>query len=130
MDAPNPTTDAATKQQSSAMAILRRLSNKHLPPPTNLKAVGPRQAIRGRRHSYDDGQIKGLRAVFEMFDGASTGGIPVACLHALLTKLGVNPTEDQLAHARQEFDVDGNGVIDFEEFLDMVSQLRVSCTGL
>jgi len=80
--------------------------------------------VRGVKHDYDEDDAKGLRAVFDMFDSKESGGIPIVSLGTLLQKLGVSATDEEIAHAKKEFDADGNGVLDFEEFLDMVHQLQ------
>ena len=36
--------------------------------------------------------------------------------------MGQNPTEDELLNLVMEVDVDGNGTIDFPEFLDMMKK--------
>ena len=38
-----------------------------------------------------------------------------------MKKLGENPTEDQLQHMVNKFDEDGNGTIEFTEFLCMMA---------
>ena len=36
--------------------------------------------------------------------------------------MGQNPTEDELLNLVMEVDIDGNGTIDFPEFLDMMKK--------
>ena len=38
----------------------------------------------------------------------------------MLRAMGQNPTEDELNSLVMEVDIDGNGTIDFEEFIDMM----------
>ena len=42
-------------------------------------------------------------------------------LHGVMKKLGDNPTEEQLLHMVNKFDEDGNGTIEFIEFLVMMA---------
>ena len=47
------------------------------------------------------------------------------CLDELLQvmrAMGQNPTEDELLNLVMEVDIDGNGTIDFPEFLDMMKK--------
>ena len=38
----------------------------------------------------------------------------------MMRAMGQNPTEDELNSLVMEVDIDGNGTIDFEEFIDMM----------
>ncbi|KAI1868174.1 hypothetical protein JX265_006997 [Neoarthrinium moseri] len=74
------------------------------------------------RHSKYGEQIAQFRSVFAVFDKDGTGDITSAELGDVMKSLGLNPTESELKDMIDEADVDGNGAIDFEEFLKLMSQ--------
>lgn len=55
-----------------------------------------------------------------MFDKDGNGTINTKELGVAMRTLGLNPTEDELLNIINEFDVDGNGKIDFGEFCQMM----------
>ncbi|VDP20611.1 unnamed protein product [Soboliphyme baturini] len=55
-----------------------------------------------------------------MFDKDSNGTINTRELGVAMRTLGLNPTEDEILNIINEFDVDGNGKIDFAEFCQMM----------
>mmetsp|Transcript_155831 Transcript_155831/g.283453 ORF Transcript_155831/g.283453 Transcript_155831/m.283453 type:complete len:540 (-) Transcript_155831:272-1891(-) len=58
--------------------------------------------------------------VFQMFDHDSDGSIDVNKLGAVMRQLGHDPTEAELQEMIAEVDEDGNGLIDFPEFLSLM----------
>lgn len=63
-----------------------------------------------------------LKAAFKMFDSDNSGKIDRAELHQLLSGEEFKDvyTEDQMKKAIAEVDVDGDGEIDFDEFMQMM----------
>ena len=51
-----------------------------------------------------------------------SGSISSEELLGVMRAMGQNPTEDELLNLVMEVDVDGNGTIDFPEFLDMMKK--------
>ena len=58
-----------------------------------------------------------FKGVFELFDKDRNGKITSKELGTVMRGLGQNPTEEELKQMIREVDLDGNGTIDFKEFL-------------
>lgn len=63
-----------------------------------------------------------LREAFALFDKDGDGSITTAELATVMRSLGQNPTEADLKQMIKEVDIDGNGTIDFDEFLEMMTK--------
>lgn len=66
-------------------------------------------------------QISNFMEAFIMFDKDGDGTINTKELGHLMRSLGQNPTEEELEDMINEVDVDGNHVIDFTEFLQLMA---------
>lgn len=62
-------------------------------------------------------KITEFRAAFELFDKDRDGTITSKELGTVMRNLGQNPSEEELKQMIREVDLDGNGTIDFKEFL-------------
>ena len=62
-------------------------------------------------------KITEFKAAFELFDKDRDGTITTKELGILMRNLGQNPSEEELKQMIREVDLDGNGTIDFKEFL-------------
>ena len=67
-------------------------------------------------------KIQMYREAFKQFDRNGDGTISTKELGVVMRTLGQNPTEAELADLIAEIDQDGNGEIDFDEFLHLVSK--------
>jgi calmodulin len=67
-------------------------------------------------------QIKMYKEAFNVFDKNGTGTISTKELGVIMRTLKQNPTEEELAELIAEVDQDGNGEIDFNEFLLMMAK--------
>ena len=65
-------------------------------------------------------QIADFKEAFSLFDKDGSGTITTKELGSVMTSLGQNPTEAELQDMINEVDVDGDGTIDFKEFLLMM----------
>lgn len=65
-------------------------------------------------------KITEFKAAFELFDKDRDGKITVKELGTVMRNLGQNPTDLELAEMISEVDLDGNGTIDFKEFLGLM----------
>jgi Ca2+-binding EF-hand superfamily protein len=68
-------------------------------------------------NSYKVEQIEELKEIFKMYDRNNTGNITSRTLKFLLRGLGDNVSEEEVDTKLKEMDEDGNGTIDFHEFL-------------
>lgn len=64
--------------------------------------------------------IAEYREAFALFDKDNDGSITTKELGVVMKSLGQNPTDAELTDMINEIDVDGNGSVDFEEFLQMM----------
>ena len=67
-----------------------------------------------RRKEYKD--------AFEMFDKNKDGKITITELANVMRSLNLDPTEEELKEMIDEVDLDGNGEIDFEEFVTLMNR--------
>lgn len=58
-----------------------------------------------------------------MFDKDGNGTMNIRELGVAMRTLGLNPTEEELLNMINEYDVDGNGKIDFFEFCKMMKEM-------
>jgi calmodulin len=71
---------------------------------------------------YTPEQLSEFRQAFAIFDRNGDGQITQKELADALTSFDVRPTRRELKEIMTRVDKDRNGTIDFEEFLDMMSQ--------
>ncbi|VDI29092.1 calmodulin, partial [Mytilus galloprovincialis] len=67
-------------------------------------------------------QIAEFKEAFSLFDKDGDGTITTKELGTVMRSLGQNPTEAELQDMINEVDADGNGTIDFPEFLTMMAK--------
>ena len=60
-----------------------------------------------------------LRETFDMYDADGSGDIDQSELKTLMAQLGFDLSDEELSNMVAEVDVDGNGEIDFEEFVQL-----------
>ncbi|UJR10269.1 hypothetical protein I4U23_014476 [Adineta vaga] len=66
-------------------------------------------------------QLQELRHAFDLFDSDRSGGISVIELKQSLSALGVNVNDQQVKQIFSAIDVDKNGRIEFDEFIEIVA---------
>jgi calmodulin len=66
-------------------------------------------------------QVAEFKEAFELFDKDGDGFIQTKQLGTVMRSLGQNPTEAELIDMINEVDADGKGIIDFPEFLSLMS---------
>nr|ACM09117.1 Calmodulin [Salmo salar] len=74
-------------------------------------------------------QIAEFKEAFSLFDKDGDGTITTKELGTVMRSLGQNPTEAELQDMINEVDADGNGTIDFPEFLTMIREADIDGDG-
>ncbi|CAG8568768.1 17668_t:CDS:2, partial [Racocetra fulgida] len=67
-------------------------------------------------------QIAELKEAFGLFDKDGDGSVTIKELGDVMRSLGHNPNETELRDMINEVDLDNNGTIDFNEFLNMMAR--------
>ena len=67
-------------------------------------------------------QIAEFKEAFSLFDKDGDGTITTKELGTVMRSLGQNPHDQELNDMINEIDEDGNGHVDFDEFLIMMSK--------
>ena len=69
-----------------------------------------------------DEKISELNEAFKIFDKDKDGYITTKELGDIMKGLGQNPSEAELQNLVNEVDIEGNGTIDFKEFLGLMEK--------
>ncbi|XP_078612782.1 uncharacterized protein LOC144882674 [Branchiostoma floridae x Branchiostoma japonicum] len=77
---------------------------------------------KGYADQLTEEQISEFKEAFSLFDKDGDGVITTKELGTVMRSLGQNPTEVELTDMINEVDTDGNGTIDFPEFLTMMAR--------
>ena len=72
------------------------------------------------RKMKDDDTEEEVKTAFKVFDRKNTGEIEIDDLKRVMTNLGDKLTDEEIRYIINEADVNGDGVIDNEEFIDMM----------
>jgi len=65
-------------------------------------------------------QRKAYREAFDAFDTDKGGSVDKGEIKAIMNQLGQHPSDEELAVIMKDYDADGSGDIDFEEFCAMM----------
>ncbi|KAM3147209.1 EF-hand domain [Paramecium bursaria] len=66
--------------------------------------------------------LQEFKEAFALFDKDGDGTITIKELGMVMRSLGINPTYKDLKEMIREVDFDGNGMIDFNEFLSLMAK--------
>ena len=75
-------------------------------------------------------QIADFKEAFSLFDKEGKGSITAKDLETVLKQFGINPSLTELDDMIKEQDVDGNGRVDFQEFLEAMARKQEAEAGL
>lgn len=74
-------------------------------------------------HGFTKDQIADFKTQFDSFDEDGGGSISTGELKNVLEKCGVQVSDSQVKDMVTEFDADGDGELDFQEFITMMHRL-------
>ncbi|XP_012282631.1 neo-calmodulin isoform X1 [Orussus abietinus] len=80
-------------------------------------------------YGLTEDQVAEFKEAFMLFDKDEDGTITMAELGVVMRSLGQRPTETELRDMVKEVDQDGNGTIEFNEFLQMMSKKMKGADG-
>merc|ERR1719389_870501 len=83
--------------------------------------MGSRRGMKKKTGALSEEQIDEIREAFSLFDGDASGAIDVRELKAAMRALGFEVKNDELKKMVTDIDNDGNGTIEFVEFLSMMT---------
>ena len=75
-----------------------------------------------RRPGLTDDEVEELRQAFDLFDTDGSGTIDPKELRAAMQSLGFETKNQTIYQMIQDIDKDGDGDIDFDEFLDLMTR--------
>merc|ERR1712178_269846 len=100
------------------MGTIKRLGQRQYDADgTEIKPVESQKGING----LSKRQIRAFREVFDLFDGNGGGTIDADELDETLRSVNICLEPHQIAEVMLSIDHDGNGEIDFEEFLHLMT---------
>ncbi|XP_075237398.1 calmodulin-like isoform X5 [Lycorma delicatula] len=108
---------ASTERYVKEYSRLRRLTS-------NNEIV-----ICSSEYGLTEDQVAEYKEAFMLFDKDEDGQITMAELGVVMRSLGQRPTETELREMVNEVDQDGNGTIEFNEFLQMMSKKMKGADG-
>uniref|UniRef100_A0A8I5N803 EF-hand calcium-binding domain-containing protein 11 n=1 Tax=Papio anubis TaxID=9555 RepID=A0A8I5N803_PAPAN len=106
-------------QRALAAAAAAAAAPSEAPPPSQPPCwcSHPRSLCSSSLRSHHE-----FKEAFSLFDKDGDGTITTKELGTVMRSLGQNPTEAELQDMINEVDADGNGTIDFPEFLTMMAR--------
>ena len=75
-----------------------------------------RKKIKGNQGNHD------MRQSFAIFDQDGNGSISASELKIVLDRIGIQMTDTEIANTIREADTDGNGEVDYNEFVNAVAR--------
>merc|ERR1712146_496642 len=81
----------------------------------------PSAKSKKKKGGLTEEQLDEIREAFNLFDGDASGAIDVRELKAAMRALGFEVKNEELKKMVSDVDNDGNGTIEFAEFLEMIT---------
>merc|ERR1712098_541993 len=78
-----------------------------------------------KKGGLSEEQMDEIREAFNLFDGDQSGAIDIRELKAAMRALGFEIKNEELKKMVADIDNDGNGTIEFTEFLQMMTTWRL-----
>merc|ERR1711976_473719 len=78
--------------------------------------------LQGPAEELTEEQIEAIKEVFTLFDQDGNETITIHELGTVMRALGQHPTQAELRAIIAEIDADGNGIIEFDELVDLMSR--------
>merc|ERR1711868_211213 len=85
------------------------------------RSMSRRAAAKKKPGQLSDEQMEEIREAFSLFDADASGMIDVRELKAAMRALGFEVKNEELKKMVSDVDNDGNGTIEFGEFLQMMT---------
>lgn len=89
---------------------------------TNKPIAQPKRV----RNDLTEEQRQEIKEAFDLFDTESTGAIDAKELKVAMRALGFEPKKEEVRRILQDIDKNGEGLIRFEDFLDIMTNKMVS----
>merc|ERR1711861_122442 len=89
---------------------------------SNKTKMSRRAGMKKKPGQLSDEQLDEIREAFSLFDSDASGMIDIRGLKAAMRALGFEVKNEELKKMVTDIDNDGNGTIEFAEFLMMMTQ--------
>ncbi|KAK7863904.1 hypothetical protein R5R35_014476 [Gryllus longicercus] len=128
---PNASAAAAASAAADAPAGEEKKSDRYIKEYSRIRRLTSRYEVRTISSEYGltEDQVAEFKEAFMLFDKDEDGTITMAELGVVMRSLGQRPTETELRDMVNEVDQDGNGTIEFNEFLQMMSKKMKGADG-
>ncbi|CAF1220031.1 unnamed protein product [Adineta ricciae] len=93
-----------------------------------IRTTGKNRRELSEAHGFSEEQIAVFEESFSVLDRDGDGSISNSEIHSLMNSLGYSPSHEDISSVISKVDIDGDGSVDFDEFLIMM-QRRKSIGG-
>ena len=118
----NRTKKVPDNRLATQQANLTMSSNTKQKPISSTVTSSTKQQQQQRRPGLTDDEVEELRQAFDLFDTDGSGTIDPKELRAAMQSLGFETKNQTIYQMIQDIDKDGDGDVDFDEFLDLMTR--------